>query len=89
MDELSSGFTDFGLSLDMQLLQRINDIRCQHGFSVEDIIDEWIAFSENHQVKEVTDSTVEMFENKVYSYCDLVLIFTFPHVLLHACCSKS
>jgi DNA polymerase alpha subunit B len=65
MDELSSGFTDFGLSLDMQLLQRINDIRCQHGFSVEDIIDEWIAFSENHQVKEVTDSTVEMFENKI------------------------
>lgn len=41
----------------------------QHGLSVDDTVDEWIAFMENQQIPEITEDVVYKFESKVHTKC--------------------
>lgn len=50
------------------VLYVVNDIRIQHGLSIDDTVDEWVAFMENQQSPEVTEDVVYKFESKVQSY---------------------
>ena len=49
----------------------------QHGLSVDDTVDEWVAFMENQQSPEITEDVVYKFESKVcMNVCNY--IFSLP-----------
>ena len=53
----------------------MNEIRLQHNLSVDDTVDEWVAFMENQQSPEITEDVVYRFESKVRR-------MLFAHVLM-------
>ena len=56
------------ITISYPVLYIVNDIRIQHGLSIDDTVDEWVAFMENQQSPEVTEDAVYKFESKVQSY---------------------
>ena len=58
----------------------------QHGLSVDDTVDEWVAFMENQQSPEITEDVVYKFESKVCMNV-YVIIYLACQYGMKPCCS--
>ena len=60
----------------------------QHGLSVDDTVDEWIAFMENQQSSEITEDVVYKFESKVHTKCVTLSVWhtAFLYIDIHRWC---